>query len=293
MLKIHYILLAAAFILITGLSFLPKTVVKNLDKELSENTDSKSNTSKDKNKLADSTETPHSDNPNDITAMHNAEMTQEQKNKLAKFSKSFETANENTKVKGQWLDSMIVLLQSANRYDTAALLAGNFAETNNTTANLMRAGDTYYSSLQFSMNEEKTKEFAEKARKYFQKVVDKEPDFSEAKVKLGLTYVASPTPMQGILLIREVLKSEPENTFAIMSLGKLSIQSGQYDKAVERFRQVLDLQKDNIEAKFLLAVSLGESGKKTEAISLLEELKKTTTDPAVLMQTETYLKQLK
>ena len=57
--------------------------------------------------------------------------------------------------------------------------------------------------------------------------------------------------MQGILLIREVLKSEPENTFAIMSLGKLSIQSGQYDKAIERFRQVLDLQKDNIEAKFL------------------------------------------
>ena len=93
-------------------------------------------------------------------------------------------------------------------------------------------------------------------------------------------------------MIREVLKKEPENTFAIMSLGKLSIQSGQYDKAIERFKQLLEIQKDNVEAKFLLAVSFGETGKKEDALKLLEEIKKTSKDPAVLMQTETYWKQL-
>ncbi len=287
--KIHYILLASAFVLITGLSFLPKTVVKNLDKELT-------NDSKTSNKDTSHTESLATNEvaakDANVVGMHNAEMTGEQKIKLAKFSKSFETATEE-KAKSVFLDSMIVVLQSANRYDSAALLAGNFVETYQTTPNLLRAGDNYYSALQFSMNETKSKEFAEKARSYFQKIVDKEPDFSEAKVKLGLTYINSPTPMQGILMIREVLKNEPENIFAIMSLGKLSIQSGQYDKAIERFKQLLEIQKDNLEAKFLLAVSLGETGKKAEAIKLLEKLKTETNDPAVLMQTESYLKQLK
>lgn len=286
--KIHYILLASAFVLITGLSFLPKTVVKNLDKELT--TDSKTSnkdTSHTENEVAENTTKDAN-----VVGMHNAEMTGEQKAKLAKFSKSFETAKEE-KAKSVFLDSIVVVLQSANRYDSAALLAGNFVETYPNTLNLLRAGDNYYSALQFSMNEAKSKEFAEKSRSYFQKIVDKEPDFSEAKVKLGLTYINSPSPMQGILMIREVLKNEPENIFAIMSLGKLSIQSGQYDKAIERFKQLLEIQKDNLEAKFLLAVSLGETGKKAEAIKLLEKLKTETNDPAVLMQTESYLKQLK
>lgn len=284
--KIHYLLLAGAFLLITALSFLPKTVVKNLDKELTEQQTSTSKTDTTAANLPKETETP-----TDVTAMHKAELSTEQQKKLAVFSKNF-TEKSAEKEKSQWLDSMIFLLQSANRYDTSAIIAENFANSYSTTPNLMRAGDCYYSALQFSMNEENTKQFAEKSRKFFQKVVDKEPDFSEAKVKLGLTYIASPTPMQGILLIRDVLKSEPENLFALMSLGKLSIQSGQYDKAIERFKQVLEIDKTNLEAKFLLAVSLGETGKNKEAITLLEELKKTTNDPAVLMQTENYLKQL-
>jgi predicted Zn-dependent protease len=285
MLKSHYILLVAAFLLIAGLSFLPKTVVKNPDKAVKGS--EKANVEKE------ATASPAKEPPKeaDITAMHNTALNEKQQKDLARLQQKFESAAQE-KDKAVWLDSCIVLLQSANKYDTAAILAENFASKYNTLPNLMRAGDAYYGALQFSMNEKKAQELGEKARKYFQQVVDKDANFSEAKVKLGLTYVASPTPMQGILLIREVLKEEPENVFAIMSLGKLSIQSNQYDKAVDRFRQVLGLQPDNVEAKFLLAVSLGESGKKTEAVALLKELKNSSKDPAVLMQTESYLKQL-
>jgi Flp pilus assembly protein TadD len=280
--KTQYILLALAFLLITALSFLPKTVVKNIDKELSTKTDTKQENT---NSVAQAS------NDSAVTSMHNTSINEEQLSRLSNFSKSFQTAKDE-KTKAIWIDSMIILLQSANKYDSAATIAATFADSYATTSNFLRAGDTYYSALQFSMNEQKSKEFAEKARNYFQKIVDKEPDFSEAKVKLGLTYIVSATPMQGILMIREVLKKEPENTFAIMSLGKLSIQSGQYDKAIERFKQLLEIQKDNVEAKFLLAVSLGETGKKEDALKLLEEIKQTSKDPAVLMQTETYWKQL-
>jgi tetratricopeptide (TPR) repeat protein len=288
MTKIHYLILAGAFVVITALSFLPKTVVKNLDKELTEKPTA-TNTAEN----TPTTETKTANNAtNDVTAMHKAELSVEQQNKLATYAQKISEKTAE-KEKSVWIDSIVVLLQSVNRYDSSAIVAENFAKQYSTTPNLMRAGDCYYSALQFSMNEEKSKEFADKARSFFKQVNDKEPDFSEAAVKLGLTYVASPTPMQGILLIREVLKKEPENIFAIMSLGKLSIQSGQYDKAIERFKQVLEIDKNNLEAKFLLGVSLGEIGKNQEAITLLEDLKKSTNDPAVLMQTENYLKQLK
>ena len=40
--------------------------------------------------------------------------------------------------------------------------------------------------------------------------------------------------MQGIMMLREVLEEDPKNELALFNMGMLSIQSGQYDKAVER-----------------------------------------------------------
>ncbi len=284
--KTQYLLLVAALVVIVGLSFLPKTVVKNPDKALQ--TENKQPTiEKDATAAPDSaTQTQ----PN-LQTMHQAELTADQRKQVAALQQKMDKANTE-KDKTVWLDSLVSLLQSANQYDSAAYFAENFAKNYANVGNFVRTGDAYYGALQFTMDEKKAQNVGEKARQYFQKALDQNPNLSEVKIKLGLTYVASPTPMQGILLIREVLKEEPENIFALMSLGKLSIQSGQFDKAIGRFQQILGLQADNAEAKFLLAYSLGESGKKTEAIKLLEELKKQSKDPAVLMQTDGYLKQL-
>ena len=45
-------------------------------------------------------------------------------------------------------------------------------------------------------------------------------------------------PMRGIMMLREVLDEDEANKSALLALGLFSIQSGQFEKAVERFTQV-------------------------------------------------------
>ena len=45
-------------------------------------------------------------------------------------------------------------------------------------------------------------------------------------------------PMRGIMMLREVLEDDPDNVEAHWHLGLFSVQSGQYDKALERFKKV-------------------------------------------------------
>ena len=64
------------------------------------------------------------------------------------------------------------------------------------------------------------------------KVLNKNPDNLDAKTNLGMAYMATENPVKGVTLFREVLAADPRNEKALYNLGMLSIQSGQYDKAV-------------------------------------------------------------
>jgi len=116
-------------------------------------------------------------------------------------------------------------------------------------------------------------------------------------VKLGVTYTITATPMQGIKMIREVLEKEPENQLAIFNLGLLSMQSGQYEKAVERFEKLLKINPKDINSCLLLAQSLVNLGKTEEAVVSLEKFKKTLTnsplDAEMKQRIDTYLQDLR
>ena len=58
----------------------------------------------------------------------------------------------------------------------------------------------------------------------------------------------------------------------------MSIQSGQFDKAVGRFETILKLEPDNKEALYYLATAYEGKGDKKKAIELLEKLKQQVTD---------------
>jgi cytochrome c-type biogenesis protein CcmH/NrfG len=87
--------------------------------------------------------------------------------------------------------------------------------------------------------------------------------------------------MQGIMLLREVLASDPTNEPALFNLGLLSMRSNQYEKAIERFKQLLKVNPNNTKAQFYLAVSLAQTGKNKEALSQLEIVKANEKDPTI------------
>lgn len=81
-------------------------------------------------------------------------------------------------------------------------------------------------------------------------------------------------PMQGILKIREVAEKYPGNVKANFTLGMLSMQTGQYAKAVGRFETVIEQQPENADAWYMLTKSQLNIG---DTINAKQSFKKTLT----------------
>ena len=94
-----------------------------------------------------------------------------------------------------------------------------------------------------------------------------------SEVGLGAVYLYGGigTPMEGIQKIRKVADEHPDNVYAQMTLGHASAISGQFDKGVERFENVLKLQPTNLEAVLSLADVYERSGDKIKAIHWYKE----------------------
>ena len=61
--------------------------------------------------------------------------------------------------------------------------------------------------------------------------------------------------MKGILKLRALAESNPENADLQWQMGMFSMQTGQYEKAVARFEKVISLDAQRLDALMQLAVS--------------------------------------
>ena len=82
----------------------------------------------------------------------------------------------------------------------------------------------------------------------------------DKKVAEAVALVQGDAPMQGIVMLKEVLEEDPENVSALMYLGAFSVQTGQYDKAVERLEKAVAIEPSATDAWFYLGVSYRELG---------------------------------
>jgi tetratricopeptide (TPR) repeat protein len=80
------------------------------------------------------------------------------------------------------------------------------------------------------------------------------------------------SPMTGITMLKEVLEKDPNHSGALYNLGMMSFQTGQYDKAVERFDVLLSNRPDWEEVKFARGRSLLFTGDTAKALEDLHYL---------------------
>lgn len=103
----------------------------------------------------------------------------------------------------------------------------------------------------------------------------------DAKTGLGAAMVSGTNnPMAGIALLREVVAADPKNLEANKTLGLFSLQSRQFDKAIERFKTVID-QKPDAESYFYLATGYENIGMKNDAITAFQKSKELAADPSL------------
>jgi Flp pilus assembly protein TadD len=71
------------------------------------------------------------------------------------------------------------------------------------------------------------------------------------------------------------------------------VQSGQYDKAIERLEELEKINPENIQGQLLLGVAYMNKGDKAKAKQQFEKVKKLDKDPSVQATADSYLNDLK
>jgi tetratricopeptide (TPR) repeat protein len=208
-----------------------------------------------------------------------ATLSPDQQKIVDQLRSGFIQAGEKEKVAaGLKLSDKFAQLQ---KFDSAAFYAEKVTLLSPTIDNLVRTGDRYYEAYGFAVDDQKAKNLGAKTREYYQKAIDQNPGLLAVKANMAMTYVNTENPMQGILMLREVIDTDPTNELALFNLGILSMRSNQYSKAADRFRQILTNNPANTKAKFYLGLTLVELGDKEQARKILSEVKKEEKDPVI------------
>ena len=190
-------------------------------------------------------------------------------------------------------DSLRSLYTQAGQFDSAAWYSEQAATFFKTTESYLKAGNSYYEAYMFALKPEKQTSMAEKTREWLGKAVEANPKNLDARTKMAMTYLSSKSPMQGIQMLRGVLADDPKNEFALYNMGMLSVQSGQYEKAIDRLLELMAVNPNHVQGNLLLGVAYLNKGSKEKARQQFEKVKKLDSDPAVQATVESYLKDLK
>jgi tetratricopeptide (TPR) repeat protein len=167
------------------------------------------------------------------------------------------------------------------------------AQTESSYENWVLAGDQLTTAYQATQDSTSQPTLVQKAITAYQAALKLNPASLNAKTGLGSAYVSgTANPMQGIQLLLEVVKEDPKNVKANTNLGLFSMRSGQFDKAVTRFKTVIE-QKPDPEAWFYLATSYENLGQNKDAILAFEKSKELAANPGLSNFVDQKIKALK
>lgn len=134
----------------------------------------------------------------------------------------------------------------------------------------------------------------QKANAAFTKALTIDSNNNDAKTGLGISIVnGMGAPMQGIAMLMDVVKKDPKNLKANMNLGMFAIKSGQFDKAIIRFNDIISNIKATPDAYFYLATAYENLGKKQEAIDAYLNSKKLAANPTLTKFIDSKVTELK
>ena len=168
-----------------------------------------------------------------------------------------------------------------NQPAAAAFAYEAIATEQPTYTNWLITGDRFTDGYQNYRDTVATLGLLNKAINAYNKALALNPESLDAKTGLGVAYVSgTQNPMQGIQLLLGVVKEDPKNLKANMNLGMFSMKSGQFQKAVDRFKTVI-AENQTPEAWFYLGTSYENLGMKSEAILAYKKSKELAADPSL------------
>ena len=216
----------------------------------------------------------------DITAFldqQKATLNDVQLIELDKITSAGNDQIENTEQQLQYYKTLSTFWSNLNNPFMTAYFTEKEAEIESTSIKWAIVAKEYYGVFNttdaLSLNEYALK----MALSCYDKALEIDPVDLNIKANMAMCLIEdSNEPMKGIKVLLDIVKENPNHIVANLNLGKLSIRSGQYEKAVARFETVIDNEPDNQQAYLdLINVyeMLGNSEKVNDYKEQLETVK--------------------
>lgn len=187
-----------------------------------------------------------------------------------------------------WIDTV-------HNHILGAYYIGKIGKLENSQKKLTFAARLMLDNLMSEENAPMQKWIGQQTKELFETVLALDPANDSAKVGLGAAYLFgnfSENPMAGISLLREVTDKDPSNAYANLMLGMGGVRSGQFDKAIERFEKVLEVNPDNLQAIFHIAETYDRKGDKQNAIKWYKTAEEKIAIPEAKQEIKDRIKQL-
>ncbi|MBY0481326.1 MAG: hypothetical protein K2Q21_08230 [Chitinophagaceae bacterium] len=185
---------------------------------------------------------------------------------------------------------------SARIFEPYAYYTSEAAKLENSEKSLTFAARLFLDNLITEGDPAMQRWLGENAKVLLEKALVINPSNDSSRIGLGVCYMfgnISNNPMQGILEVRKIVQEHPENLYGQMVLGLGGKKSGQYDKAIERFKLVLAKEPENLEAIFNVAETYEMKGDKANAVIWYTKAKETIKVPEAKLALEKRITELK
>lgn len=270
--RLQIIIIALAALSIVGLYSLPRMVVDNNEDETHE--------------FAEQVL------PDGEVTNHSVEIPEEDLPRVLKW-KAVLMLNGEIQNNESALDSLMAVFRAINKYDSAAHYAAAFADRYQEVDHWRKAGDAFYQAFTFAIEEAKILRLVQQSREYYQKVLDAGVNDLDVRNNMAMMMVDTSSPMQGVMMLREILAEAPTNERALLNMGLLSIRSRQFDRGLERFETLVENHPGNLEGNYYLGVCYFELGQLDKAKMQFDKVKTMDTDPMVQTAADEYLERIK
>ncbi len=135
---------------------------------------------------------------------------------------------------------------------------------------------------------------AKQAINCFDQSLEANPNNDTVKMALASCFIQGVgETMKGVQILLGIVKEHPDHVPANILLGKMAVQSQQFDKAIVRLERLKTIEPKNTEILYFLAEAYKGKGEKEKAIVLFEQCKKLVNNPAFSKDIDTYINSFK
>ena len=224
----------------------------------------------------------------DVPQLSLGEISSTAKNLISSTSGKEITTLENTYKSASGADKIAQAKNLAQKWEDleqpapSAMYLEAVATEESSLANWLNAGNRFLKAFDNTQDSLLRPSMLQKANNAFTKALTLDSASLDARTGMGITIVNGlGAPMQGIAMLQQVVKEDPKNLKANMNLGMFAIKSGQFDKAIVRFNNIISQIKATPDAYFYLATAYESLGRNKEAVDAYLNSKKLAANPTL------------